>query len=32
MERVAVPANHDVSWDLGNGLCLLIAFDFTVPV
>lgn len=32
MERVAVPASHDEPQDLDNGLCLLIVFDFTVPV
>lgn len=32
MEKVAVPASHDETPDLGSALCLLIVFDFRVPV
>lgn len=31
-EKVAIPASHDEPLDLGSALCLLIVFDFRVPV
>lgn len=32
VEKVAIPASHDEPLDLGSALCLLIVFDFRVPV